>query len=95
MHGAAAQGQPPAMALPLLTTKLYPPPARLNLVARQRLVVQVQDGLAGKLLLIAAESSRNEQRIIADASHYNLTTDRADVVVDAVRDVLGMISQRQ
>jgi pimeloyl-ACP methyl ester carboxylesterase len=40
-------------------------------------------------------STRSEQRIIANASHYNLTTDRADVVVDAVRDVLGMISKPQ
>jgi len=37
-------------------------------------------------------SARSEQRIIADASHYNLTTDRADVVVNAVRDVLAMIA---
>jgi pimeloyl-ACP methyl ester carboxylesterase len=40
-------------------------------------------------------STRSEQRIIANASHYNLTTDRADVVVEAVRDVLAMISKRQ
>lgn len=40
-------------------------------------------------------STRSEQRIIANASHYNLTTDRADVVVDAVRDVLRMIARPQ
>jgi pimeloyl-ACP methyl ester carboxylesterase len=40
-------------------------------------------------------STRSEQRIIVGASHYNLTTDRANVVVDAVRDVLGMIATSQ
>ena len=40
-------------------------------------------------------STRSEQRIIADASHYNLTTDRADVVVDTVLDVLEMIPKSQ
>lgn len=38
-------------------------------------------------------SMRSEQRIIDHASHYNLTTDRSDVVVDAVRDVLAMIAR--
>lgn len=40
-------------------------------------------------------SMRSDQRIIADASHYNVTTDCAEVLVNAVRDVLAMISQRQ
>jgi pimeloyl-ACP methyl ester carboxylesterase len=38
-------------------------------------------------------SMRSEQRIIDHASHYNLTTDRSDVVVDAVRDVLAIIAR--
>jgi hypothetical protein len=40
-------------------------------------------------------STHSQQRIIGDACHYNLTADRADVVDDAVRDVLGMIPKRQ
>jgi transposase len=46
--------QPPPAASPLLRTKLFPPPARSNTVARPRLIARMQAGLMGKLLLIAA-----------------------------------------
>jgi LuxR family transcriptional regulator, maltose regulon positive regulatory protein len=51
--GALPAG-PPTPALSLLTTKLYIPPARPNLVPRPRLTARLQAGLAGKLTLIAA-----------------------------------------
>jgi LuxR family maltose regulon positive regulatory protein len=62
----AARGQPPTPALPLLATKLHPPPARLDLVARPHLVKQVQDGLAAKLLLLAAPAGFGKTTLLAE-----------------------------
>jgi hypothetical protein len=42
------------MAMPLLTTKLYIPPVRPELVSRPRLIERLNAGLDGKLTLISA-----------------------------------------
>ena len=44
----------PALHSPLLTTKLYLPPARAVLVRRSRLVDRLQAGLQGALTLLSA-----------------------------------------
>jgi pimeloyl-ACP methyl ester carboxylesterase len=38
-------------------------------------------------------STRSEQRIVDDATHFNFATDRSESVVEAVRDMLGMIGR--
>ncbi len=43
-----------AQDVPLLTTKLYIPPARPNLVSRPRLIERLNAGLHRKLTLISA-----------------------------------------
>jgi LuxR family maltose regulon positive regulatory protein len=42
------------MSSPLLTTKLYIPPPRPNLVPRPRLIERLNEGLHRKLTLISA-----------------------------------------
>jgi LuxR family transcriptional regulator, maltose regulon positive regulatory protein len=51
---AAWAAQPPAPTSPLLTTKLYVPPPRPNLVPRAHLIQELQAGLRGKLTLLSA-----------------------------------------
>jgi hypothetical protein len=48
--------------------------------------------MAGEQADLRSLPARSAQCIIAGASHYNLTTDHADVVVEAVRDVLQMVA---
>ena len=55
----------PTQPLTLLTTKLYVPPPRTNLVARPRLVERLQTGLAGKLTLIAAPAGFGKTTLLA------------------------------
>lgn len=43
-----------SMTMPLITTKLYMPPLRLNVVTRQRLIGLLNEGLHRKLTLISA-----------------------------------------
>jgi class 3 adenylate cyclase len=49
----------------LLTTKLFVPPARANLVLRPRLIAQLQAGLSGKLTLIAAPAGFGKTTLLA------------------------------
>ncbi|HEX9370311.1 MAG TPA: LuxR C-terminal-related transcriptional regulator, partial [Roseiflexaceae bacterium] len=57
----------PAPAMALLTTKLYVPPARPNLVARPRLLERVQAGLRGKLTLLAAPAGFGKSTLLCQA----------------------------
>ena len=52
--GNANNGYNCPMSTPLLTTKLYLPPARPNVVLRPRLVERLNQGLHRKLTLTAA-----------------------------------------
>lgn len=60
------EGRPDMAALPLLLTKLYPPPTPRGLVTRPRLVARVQAGLAGKLLLLAAPAGFGKTTLLSD-----------------------------
>jgi len=57
----------PAPSIPLLTTKLYVPPARANLVARPRLTARLHAGLRGKLTLLAAPAGFGKTTLLAQA----------------------------
>jgi LuxR family maltose regulon positive regulatory protein len=62
---AAPAANPPALAIPLLTTKLYVPPPRLNLVARPRLSARLQAGLRDKLTLLAAPAGFGKTTLLS------------------------------
>jgi LuxR family maltose regulon positive regulatory protein len=57
---------PPAPSIPLLTTKLYVPPPRPNLVPRPRLIAQVQAGMMGKLTLLAAPAGFGKTTLLSE-----------------------------
>jgi class 3 adenylate cyclase len=63
---AAQPTNPPAPTSPLLTTKLYVPPARPNLVPRPRLIARLQSGLTGKLTLLAAPAGFGKTTLLSD-----------------------------
>jgi LuxR family maltose regulon positive regulatory protein len=77
VHGALATDFPPltavaarptsAAALPtnLLATKLFVPPARANLVVRQRLFERVEAGLHNKLTLVAAPAGFGKTTLLS------------------------------
>jgi LuxR family maltose regulon positive regulatory protein len=54
------------MATPLLTTKLYVPPARLELVPRPRLIEQLNKSLTGKLTLISAPAGFGKTTLLSE-----------------------------
>src|SRR5262245_12380107 len=54
------------MATPLLTTKLYIPPIRLNLVPRPRLVERLNRGLNCKLTLISAPAGFGKTTLLSE-----------------------------
>jgi hypothetical protein len=60
---------PPAPAIPLLTTRLYVPPARSNLVPRLLLIERLQAGRRGKLTLLAAPTGFGKTMVLATPSH--------------------------
>jgi LuxR family maltose regulon positive regulatory protein len=61
----ATRPAPAAPATQLLTTKLYVPPVRFNLVPRPRLLDRLQAGLAGKLTLIAAPAGFGKTTLVS------------------------------
>jgi LuxR family transcriptional regulator, maltose regulon positive regulatory protein len=66
LRGAAAQPITPlAAARALLTTKLYVPPPRPNLVARPRLLARLQAGLRGKLTLLVAPAGFGKTTLLS------------------------------
>src|SRR5919202_900773 len=58
----------PAAAMPrnVLATKLFAPPARANLVLRQRLFDRLQRGLQGKLTLISAPAGFGKTTLVSE-----------------------------
>jgi LuxR family maltose regulon positive regulatory protein len=66
---AAPATQPHAPTSPLLTTKLYVPPPRPNLVARPRLIEALQAGLRGKLTLLSAPAGFGKTTLLAAWLH--------------------------
>ncbi len=63
---AAQPTNPPAPASPLLTTKLYVPPPRPNLVPRPRLIERLQAGMPGKLTLLAAPAGFGKTTLLSE-----------------------------
>jgi LuxR family maltose regulon positive regulatory protein len=53
-------------ALQLLTTKLYVPPARAQLIARPRLLTRLDAGLGGKLILLSAPAGFGKTSLVAE-----------------------------
>ena len=53
------------MSTPILATKLYIPPPRRNVVLRPRLSERLNEGLHGKLTLIAAPAGFGKTRLLA------------------------------
>jgi ATP/maltotriose-dependent transcriptional regulator MalT/class 3 adenylate cyclase len=66
----------PAQPTNLLTTKLFAPPARANVVLRPRLIAQLQAGLNGKLTLIAAPAGFGKTTLL---SAWRATTAEAGI----------------
>lgn len=54
------------MPAPLLTTKLYPPPARPNRVPRQRLTARLAAGLPRPLTLVSAPAGFGKTTLLTD-----------------------------
>jgi LuxR family maltose regulon positive regulatory protein len=63
---ASSSANPPAPAIPLLTTKLYVPPARPNLVPRPRLIERLQAGITGKLTLLTAPAGFGKTTLVSE-----------------------------
>lgn len=54
------------LATPILTTKLYIPPTRPNLVSRLRLVKQLNESLLHKLTLVSAPAGFGKTTLVSD-----------------------------
>jgi LuxR family maltose regulon positive regulatory protein len=64
------------MTMPLLTTKLYIPPLRPELVSRPRLVERLNAGLHRKLTLISAPAGFGKTTLLSEwTSHFGLATE--------------------
>ncbi len=53
------------MSTPILTTKLYIPPPRPNVVLRSRLIARLNEGLHGKLTLISAPAGFGKTTLVS------------------------------
>ena len=58
------------MSVPILTTKLYKPPPRFGLVARPRLIEQLNQSLQGKLTLVSAPAGFGKTTLVSDWLRY-------------------------
>jgi LuxR family maltose regulon positive regulatory protein len=54
------------MAMPLLTTKLYIPPVRPELVSRPRLIERLNAGLDRKLTLVSAPAGLGKTTLLSE-----------------------------
>jgi LuxR family maltose regulon positive regulatory protein len=57
------------MATPLLTTKLYVPPARPGLVPRPRLIERLDEGRQGRLILLSAPAGFGKTTLLVEWIH--------------------------
>ena len=64
--GGAKNGYNCSMSTPLLATKLYIPPPRLNIVLRPRQIARLNEGLHGKLTLIAAPAGFGKTTLVSE-----------------------------
>jgi len=55
-----------SMTIPIISTKLYIPPPRRNLVIRSRLIEQLNEGLHGRLTLISAPAGFGKTTLISE-----------------------------
>lgn len=64
------------MTEPFLTTKLYIPPARPDLIRRERLLAYLDEGLAlgRKLFLVAAPAGFGKTTLVSEWVHYRAAT---------------------
>jgi len=62
------------MTIPLLTTKLYIPPARPELVSRPRLIEQLNAGLDRKLTLISAPAGFGKTTLLSEWIHSGVSS---------------------
>ena len=61
------------MAMPLLTTKLYIPRARPDLVSGPRLIERLNEGMTRKLTLVSAPAGFGKTTLPSEwASHFGL-----------------------
>ncbi|OQY22417.1 MAG: hypothetical protein B6I35_06130 [Anaerolineaceae bacterium 4572_32.2] len=60
------------MTMPLLTTKLYIPPPRPNLVSRPRLIKRLNAGLHRKLTLISAPAGFGKTTLLSEWANGHL-----------------------
>lgn len=54
------------MSIPVLSTKLYIPPLRPNVVARSRLVERLNEGMRGQLTLISASAGYGKTTLVSE-----------------------------
>ena len=54
----------------LLTTKLYRPPVRTNLVSRPRLIQRLDEGLTRKLTLISALAGSGKTTLVSNRNNF-------------------------
>ena len=70
---AAREGE---TAMPLLTTKLYVPRVRAELVSRPRLTERLNEGVTRKLTLVSAPAGFGKTTLLSEwASHFGLATE--------------------
>ena len=87
------------MTTPILTTKLYPPPTRPELIPRPRLIVQLSQSLHRKLTLISAPAGFGKTTLVSDWLHQSkvptvwLSLDKGDN--DHTRFLVYLVSALQ
>ncbi len=64
------------MSAPLLTTKLYIPPPRPNLIPRPRLIERLNAGLHRKLTLISAPAGFGKTTLLSESEKPLIETER-------------------
>jgi len=65
-----APARPKSQDVPLLSTKLYVPHVRPELVPRPRLVEQLDEGMHGKLVLISAPAGFGKTTLLSEWIHH-------------------------
>jgi LuxR family maltose regulon positive regulatory protein len=96
-HGPeASDGQAVLEQSPLLATKLYIPRPRADLVSRSRLFAQIEAGLAGPLIVIAAPAGFGKTTLLADwlASRTEGRGLRSELVATSLSPQSSLLSPR-